>query len=107
MTLICGADKAIPQYRSVYVKFLQSLEVQLSYVPEELLCDIVANNNFIYRSLCTLFGNIESNSEVDGRLKSCARRLQERLTAKFSWDFSNLFAETDDEAPVVVTLTNN
>ncbi|EZA60567.1 hypothetical protein X777_14593 [Ooceraea biroi] len=104
VTLICGADDAIPQYRSVYMKFLQSLEVQLSYVPEELLCDIVANNNFIYRSLCTLFGNIESNSQVDGGLKSCARRLQERLTAKFLWDFSNLFEEADDEAPVVVTL---
>jgi A1 cistron-splicing factor AAR2 len=105
VTLICGVDNAIPQYHIIYMKFLQSLEVQLSYVSEELLCDIVTNNNFIYRNLYILFGNIELNSKVEGRLKSCARRLQERLTAKFLWDFSNLFVETDDEAPVVVSLT--
>ncbi|XP_011872742.1 PREDICTED: protein AAR2 homolog [Vollenhovia emeryi] len=102
--LICGADNAIPQYRSIYMEFLQALEVELSYVPEDVLCDIVASNNFVYRNLCELFGNIESNSEVDGRLKSYAKRLQGRLTAKFLWDFSNLLEEADDEAPVVVTL---
>ncbi|XP_071571650.1 protein AAR2 homolog [Temnothorax nylanderi] len=104
VSLICGADNAIPQYRSIYMEFLQALEVELSYVPEEVLCDIVASNNFVYHSLCKLFGNIESNSEVDGRLKSYAKRLQGRLTAKFLWDFSNLLEEADDEAPVVVTL---
>lgn len=105
ITLICGADNAIPQYRSIYMEFLQALEVELSYVPEEVLCDIVASNNFVYRNLCNLFGNIESNSEVDGRLKSYAKRLQTRLTAKFLWDFSNLLEEADDEAPVIVALT--
>ncbi|XP_012231485.1 protein AAR2 homolog [Linepithema humile] len=105
VSLICGVDSAIPQYRSVYIEFLQTLEVQLSYVPEEVLCDIVASNNFVYHNLCKLFGNIESNSEVDGRLKSYAKRLQDRLTAKFLWDFSDLLEEADDEVPVVVTLT--
>jgi len=105
VSLICDVDSAIPQYRSVYMEFLQTLEVQLSYVPEDVLCDIVASNNFVYHSLRNLFGNIESNSEVDGRLKSYAKRLQDRLTAKFLWDFSNLLEEVDDEMPVVVTLT--
>lgn len=105
VTLICDVDKAIPQYRSIYMEFLQVLETELLYVPEEVLCDIVASNNFVYHNLCKLFGNIESNSEVDGRLKSYAKRLQDRLTAKFLWDFSNLLEETDDEAPVIVTLT--
>ncbi|XP_011637245.1 protein AAR2 homolog [Pogonomyrmex barbatus] len=104
VSLICGADNAIPQYRSIYIEFLQALEVELSYVPEEVLCDIVASNNFVYRSLYKLFGNIESNPEVDGRLKSYAKRLRDRLTAKFQWDFSNLLEEADDEAPVIVTL---
>ncbi|EFN78947.1 protein AAR2 homolog [Harpegnathos saltator] len=104
VSLICDADHAIPQYRSVYMEFLQALEVELSHVPEEILCDIVASNNFVYQKLCKLFGNIESNAEVDGRLKSYAKRLQKRLTAKFLWDFSNLLEDADDEAPVVVTL---
>ncbi|KYM94481.1 Uncharacterized protein C20orf4 like protein [Cyphomyrmex costatus] len=104
VSLICGADDVIPQYRSIYMEFLQALEVELSYVPEEVLCDIVASNNFIYHNLCNLFGNIESNSEVDGRLKSYAKRLQGRLTTKFLWDFSNLLEETDDEVPIIVTL---
>jgi len=102
--LICGADNVIPQYRFIYMEFLQALELELSYVPEDVLCDIVASNNFVYRNLCKLFGNIESNSEVDGRLKSYARRLQGRLTAKFLWDFSNLLEEAEDEAPVIVNL---
>lgn len=104
ISLICNADNAIPQYHSVYIEFLHSLEVELSYVPEEIICDIVESNNFVYCNLCKLFGNIESNSEVDGRLKTYAKRLQDRLTAKFSWDFSNLLEDADDEAPVVVTL---
>lgn len=104
VSLICSADMAILQYRPVYMEFLQSLEIELSYVPEELLCDIVASNNFVYHSLRKLFGNIESNPEVDGRLKTYAKRLQARLTAKFLWDFSNLLEEADDEAPVIVTL---
>ncbi|XP_012543004.1 protein AAR2 homolog [Monomorium pharaonis] len=104
VSLICGADNAIPQYRSIYMEFLQALEVELLYVPEDVLCDIVANNNFVYRNLCKLFGNIQSNSEVDGRLKSYVKRLQDRLTAKFLWDFSNLLEEADDEAPVIVTV---
>lgn len=104
IVLICGADNVIPQYRSIYMEFLQTLELELSYVPEEVLCDIVANNNFVYRNLCKLFGNIESNSEVDGRLKSYARRLQGQLTAKFQWDFSNLLDDAEDEAPVIVNL---
>ncbi|KYN21034.1 PREDICTED: protein AAR2 homolog [Trachymyrmex cornetzi] len=106
ISLICGADNVIPQYHSMYMEFLQALEEELSYVPEEVLCDIVASNNFVYCNLCNLFGNIESNSEVDGRLKSYAKRLQGRLTAKFLWDFSNLLEEIDDEAPVIVTLSN-
>ncbi|XP_072761899.1 protein AAR2 homolog [Anoplolepis gracilipes] len=104
VSLICSVDNAIPQYRSIYLEFLQVLEKELLYVPEEVMCDIVASNNFVYQNLCKLFGNIESNSEVDGRLKSYVKRLQDRLTTKFLWDFSNLLEETDDEAPVIVTL---
>lgn len=104
VSLICGADNAILQYHSIYMEFLQTLEVELSYVPEDVFCDIVASNNFVYRNLCKLFGNIESNSEVDGRLKTYAKRLQGRLTTTFLWDFSNLLEEADDEAPVIVTL---
>lgn len=104
VSLICGADKAISQFHSIYTEFLEALEVELLYVPEEMLCDIVASNNFVYHNLCKLFGNIESNVEVDGRLKSYVKRFQKRLTAKFQWDFSNLLEEADDEAPVIVTL---
>ncbi|KAM0729382.1 Protein AAR2-like protein [Formica fusca] len=104
VSLICGVDNAIPQYRSIYIEFLQVLEIELLYVPEEVLCDIVANNNFVYHNLCKLFGNIESNSKVNGQLKFYVKRLQDRLTTKFQWDFSNLLEETDDEAPVIVTL---
>lgn len=106
VSLICGADTAIAQRRSIYIEFLKTLEVQLQHVPEDLLCDIVVSNNFIYDSLRRLFANIEANSEVDGRLKSYSIRLRERLSTKFLWDFSHLQDETDDEAPVVVSFDN-
>lgn len=102
--LICSADRAISQRRAIYVEFLKALEIQLKHVPEDILCDIVVNNNFVYLNLRKLFGNIESNSDIDGRMKSYVVRFAERLSVKFLWDFSNLQDEAEDEAPVVVSL---
>lgn len=104
VSLICGADCAISQRRTIYVEFMKAIEIQLMHVPEDILCDIVANNNFIYHNLRKLFANIEINSELDGRLKSYTKRFSERLSTKFLWDFSNLQEETDDDAPVIVLL---
>ncbi|XP_015591459.1 protein AAR2 homolog isoform X2 [Cephus cinctus] len=104
VSLICGADAAIPNRRSIYVEFLSTLEVQLRHVPEDVLCDIVASNNFVYHNLRKLFATIEMSSEVDGRLKSQAVRMRERLTSKFQWDFSDMQDEDDEDAPVVVTF---
>ncbi|XP_015119378.1 protein AAR2 homolog [Diachasma alloeum] len=104
ISLICRADKTIPERRAIYVEFLRTLEIQLTHVPEDLLCDIVSSNNFVYHHLRILFSNIESNPEVDGRLKSEAVRARNRLTSKFSWDFESLQDEDDDEAPVVVAI---
>ncbi|XP_046436142.1 protein AAR2 homolog [Neodiprion fabricii] len=102
--LLCGADTAIPLRRSIYSEFLNTLEAQVACVPEEVLCDIVASNNFVYHNLRNLFANIESNDKVDGRLKTQAVRVRDRLTKKFLWDFTCLQDEEDDEAPVVVSL---
>ncbi|XP_060831317.1 protein AAR2 homolog [Bombus pascuorum] len=104
VSLICGADCAISQRRAIYIEFMKALEVQLMHVPEDILCDIVANNNFVYHNLRKLFANIEMNSELDGRLKSYTTRFSGRLSIKFLWDFSNLQEETEDEAPVVVSI---
>ncbi|CAK9797196.1 Protein AAR2 homolog [Anthophora plagiata] len=104
VSLICGADCAILQRRAIYIEFMIALEVQLVHVPEDILCDIVVNNNFIYCNLRKLFANIESNSELDGRLKSYTSRFRERLSTKFAWDFSDLQEEAEDDAPVVVSL---
>ncbi|KAG8041908.1 hypothetical protein G9C98_007212 [Cotesia typhae] len=104
IALICGADKAISSRRSIYVDFLHTIEIQLSHAPEDILCDIVTDNNFVYYHLRKLFATIEINPEVEGRLKSEAARLQVRLTNQFSWDFSNLQQEEFDEAPVVVAI---
>lgn len=103
VALMCKADTLIPKKRLIYVEFFKALEVQLSHVQEDFLCDIVASNNIIYRNLRTLFANIESNQEVDDQLKSQALRFRERLTEKFLWDFNDLQDEADDEAPVVVS----
>lgn len=100
--LQCGADAAISTHRSIYSEFLNTLEAQVAYVPEEMLCDIVASNNFIYHNLRKLFANIESNAQVDGRLKTQAVRMRDRLTRRFFWDFTCLQDVEDDEAPVVV-----
>lgn len=104
IALMCGADAAIAPRRGIYIEFIRALETQLEHVPEDFLCDIVANNNFVYHSLRKLFANVEINPEVDGRLKSEANRMKHRLTLKFLWDFEDLQEELDDEAPVVVSL---
>ena len=104
VSLICRADSAISKRRMIYIEFLRTLEAQLALIPEEVLYDIVASNNFVYHNLRRLFANIESNREVDARLKSEAVRMKDRISTKFMWDFSNLQEEEDDEAPVVVPL---
>lgn len=107
VSLICKADSLISKRRNVFAEFLKVLEVQLAFVPEDVLCDIVASNNFVYNNLRKLFANIESNADIDDRLKSLATRMKEKLTKKFLWDFKNLQEEEDDEAPVVVSLEDN
>ncbi|XP_021919236.1 protein AAR2 homolog isoform X2 [Zootermopsis nevadensis] len=100
--LLCSCDDAVSKRREVYDEFLSALEAQLVEIPEDFLVDIVASNNFVYHSLRSLFRTLQLNEIVDGRLKSKAKRFQDRLTAKFMWDFTGLEQEEDDEAPVVV-----
>ncbi|XP_046820365.1 protein AAR2 homolog isoform X1 [Vespa crabro] len=104
ISLICGVDSAISSHRYIYMEFLKVIEVQLSYIPEDILWDIVTSNNFVYQSLRKLFANIELNSDIDGSLKCNAVRVRDRLTKKFRWDFTNLQCDNEDEAPVVVSL---
>lgn len=104
VSLLCNVDKNVPHRRAIYAEFLKTLETQLNYVPEEVLCDIVASNNFVYHNLRKLFAIIEANPEVDGRLKSLANRTKDRIRSKFLWDFNNLQDEIEDELPLVVEI---
>ncbi|XP_031826900.1 protein AAR2 homolog [Nomia melanderi] len=102
--LICDADSAIPKLRGIYIAFLKAIETQLTHVPDDILCDIVDNNNFIYHSLRKLFATIEENSRIDSRLKCQASHFRDRLKAKLAWDFSDMHEVNEDEAPVIVSL---
>lgn len=101
--VICSCEIAIIKYRILYDLLVPMLEVQLEEIPEEFLADIVSNNNFVYVKLRHLFRTIHESS-IDGRLKTKMARFRDSLTEKYSWDFSNLDEEEDDEAPVVVEL---
>lgn len=104
VSLICKSDSLIPLRRNIYIEFLKVLELQLAFVPEEVLCDIVASNNFVYHNLRKLFANIEDSTDVDDRLKSLSVKMKEGLTKKFLWNFNDLQEEEEDEAPVVVAM---
>ena len=104
VVLLCSCDDAISKCRAVYDAFLSVLEAQLSEISEDFLVDIVAGSNFVYQSLRALFRTIQLSETVDDRLKSKAKRLQERLTVKFQWDFTCLDREDDEDAPVVVNI---
>lgn len=103
--LLCSCEKALTRYTNLYSELISSLELHLQEVPEDFLVDIVANNNIIYRSLRELFSTLHMlKDQVDGGLYCKAERFKEKLTTKFGWDFTNLDAEDDEEAPVVVEL---
>jgi A1 cistron-splicing factor AAR2 len=104
VVLLCSCDDAISKWRAVYDAFLSVLEAQLSEIEEDFLVDIVAGNNFVYQSLRTLFRTLQLSETVDDRLKSKAKRFQERLTVKFQWDFTRLDREDDEDAPVVISI---
>jgi A1 cistron-splicing factor AAR2 len=102
--LLCSCEDAVTRRREVYDEFLSALEAQLAEIPEDFLVDIVASNNIVYHSLRSLFRTLQLSETADDRLKSKAKRFQERLTVKFLWDFTGLDKEDDDEAPVVVNI---
>lgn len=100
--LLCSCEKAIKKYRAVYDALLSVLEEQIREIPEEFLADIVSNNNYIYIKLRQLFRSV-SESDIDGNLKSKADRLKDDLTQMYSWDFTHLESDDEEDAPVVVT----
>lgn len=103
MSVLCSCESGIKKYRRLYDLFITLIEIHISEIPEEFLADIVSNNNFIYVKLRHLFGAILS-SNVDGRLQSKVERFMKNLVEKYMWDFGDLEADEDDEAPVVVEL---
>ncbi|XP_034937138.1 protein AAR2 homolog [Chelonus insularis] len=104
ISLICHTEKLISERLKLFIEFLKTIEIQLSHVSHDILCDIVDSNNLIYQNLRKLFSTIELNTNIDGRLKSESLRMRERLQTKFSWSFSDLLDEDADEKPVVVTM---
>lgn len=105
VTLICNCEKAIMEKHDLYEKLMWALEPQLWEVQEDFLADIVTNNNAIYGALRKLFRCIQSpENNMEPRFKTRAARFAERLTEKFSWDFSDIDEEEDDEKPVIVDL---
>lgn len=104
VSLICSCDTAIKRYRTLYDLFISTLEAQILETPEDFLADIVSNNNIIYVKLRDLFRTV-SGSDVDGRLKTKFERFKQSLTNKYEWDFSHLDSEDEDEAPVIVDIS--
>ncbi|GLV44373.1 uncharacterized protein CBL_10177 [Carabus blaptoides fortunei] len=100
--LLCSCDEALIKYRGLYDMFITVLEPQLQEIPEEFLADIVANNNFVYCKLKTLFSTIQE-TEVESRLKMKIIRFRDSLSEKYSWNFGHS-DEDDEDAPVVVDL---
>lgn len=101
--IICSSESALSKFRIVFDSFLTAFDAELVEVPEDFLANIVSNNNFVYHKLRELFRSID-NSNIDGRLKTKARRFKMKLTQEYQWDFSNLNEDEDDEAPVIVEI---
>lgn len=101
--LLCSCETGIKKFRGVYDAFITVLEVQIQEIPEEFLADIVSNNNYVYAKLRNFFRAV-IESDVDGRLKSKAERFKKKLSELYTWDFSHLMSEDEDDAPVVVEL---
>lgn len=93
------------KHRKLFDSFLSLIEMQVKEIPEDFLADIVSNKNFVYMKLRQLFRALEE-SELDGILKSKANRLKDKLSQDLLWDFGFQDSEDDDEAPVVVDLTD-
>lgn len=103
VSLLCSCETAVKKYRYIYDAFITILELQVTEIPEDFLADIVSNNNFIYSKLRLLFRSIAS-IDVDGILKSKATRFRQQLTDTYSWDFSHLESDDEEDAPSIVKL---
>ncbi|KAK9879072.1 hypothetical protein WA026_003886 [Henosepilachna vigintioctopunctata] len=104
VNVFCSCELAITKHRRIYDLFLKVLKLQIVEIPEEFLADIVTNSNFLYVKVRDLFRNIQ-NSNVDGQLKCKMGRFKDFLKKKYSWDFEHLYSDDEDDAPVVVDIS--
>ena len=79
----------------------QSIRLQMQEVPGDFFVDIVSQDNFLTHTLRIFFGNVLENELTDQLLKKRCLQLQQYLTHRFQWDFTD---ELDEDAPVVVEL---
>ncbi|XP_073981325.1 protein AAR2 homolog [Rhodnius prolixus] len=102
--VLCNCREALTTKKHLYKMFLKAFEAQLDQVPMDFLVDIVASNNVIYTSLRELFRTIEESEDICRTLRYDVEKMKQTVSEKFSWDFTNLELEDEDEAPVIVEL---
>jgi A1 cistron-splicing factor AAR2 len=99
---------AIAQDQALFAKFFLAVRYQLETIPEDFLVDIVENNNVIYNGLKELFRTLNfSDFLLEDDLKDGTIQIKRFLHQKFGWEFTGLDEEDDDEAPVVVAITED
>lgn len=100
---MCSCIEAVEKRGSFYNKFLSLLEVQLLEMPEDTFADILLENNFVYNKLRDLFKSIVL-CEVNVSLTMKMKQLENKLNAKYGWNFKDLTEEDEEDAPVIVAI---
>lgn len=93
--LLAKSETAVSKFSYFYRRYLETLKVQLSDLPEELM--MPTQNNTVYKDIRQLI----INCTISG-LKNESDEFVAHLTREMSWYFDDLFDENPEDLPVIV-----
>ncbi|XP_054747077.1 protein AAR2 homolog [Anastrepha obliqua] len=97
LNLLSHSEKAIHDFKILYMKYCEALMQQLPHLPEELM--EAGEYNTVYKDVRSLLVNLNM-----GGLEASADKLMRKLQKTLKWEFDGLLDEDPEDMPVVVEI---
>ncbi|XP_036325279.1 protein AAR2 homolog [Rhagoletis pomonella] len=96
--LLAHSERAVQDFKILYMKYCEALMQQLPHLPEELM--EAGEYNTVYKDIRSLLVNLNMAG-----LGVNADKLMRKLEKTLQWDFEGLLDEDPEDMPVIVEIT--
>ena len=100
LDLFCNCDDAVEQYPKLFSKFISILEFQLETTPDDFFIQDFTSENFLTKSLVSLFEIVLNEDEKNEELKKKTMKMKLKIEKKFKIKFDEL----EEDLPVIVEI---